>query len=944
MANGGGSRGLYLAAALSGPAAPAHLLLAPLVDGSVQEVAGGPGGIAAPPGAVVVLDGRRPEVRARPGGGLTVTRSLLWSLLDPCRAGDGPQLGPADPIDAERQLRAEARRLLAGLRRWRELPPPLLESGRGLLAAFDAAAGRLWDALSEWAAAAPPEAPLAAPAPAPADAAPASPAACPEAPAELAAWLTDPRGFGAVYGAGFTPRPQQGQMAASVAAALDAGRPLLIEVGTGCGKTVAYLVPLLSRLAREGGRGVVATHTRALQAQILERDLPRLRPLFPGVSARLLMGRRNYLCQRRKLRFLARPNDSFAAAAAQATFRLWLAATEEGLREELAEHPFLAAHLAELFDSPEPCSPSVCHADGECFVVRARRLAREADLVIVNHSLLMNDFAAGRTLIGPYARLVVDEAHRLPQAALETQGVRLDLARLAVIEELLGEARADGAPPEFLRALARRLAGGGEAEAAAVAALAALGRSVGACFRAYRVWLAAVGRAFEARVAELAERPAGRVRVHDAGEAFGPVRDETSALLTAAAAAGAAFAAAAAAIEAVPDLPAGSADELGTLARAGELLAALAHDIRFVTAVDDPDWVVWLEPDTGAGVRAAGATRLEAGPLLRDCWQTAGLAPIVTSATLGVGADFSHMLGELGLRRWQPPCATELIASPFDYERQALFLTLPDLPAPDRHDFLPALAELLGRLLGRVRRKTLVLFTSYQALQRVAVDLQARFGASELFGRGGGAGSGAPDAGASGAPGTGAGGRGGKAARAGGARGEGRARNGDDRDGDDPAWPPLPPPVILAQLPGMEAGELLQRFRRERRALLLGTATFWEGLDFPGGDLEILVVTKLPFLVPNDPWVEARCDRLKAEGENPFETFMVRDAVLRLRQGIGRLIRRDTDRGVAILLDSRLHSKPYGVTFLNALPASPRFCPDAEDLVAKVTEFFASGP
>jgi ATP-dependent DNA helicase DinG len=147
-------------------------------------------------------------------------------------------------------------------------------------------------------------------------------------------------------------------------------------------------------------------------------------------------------------------------------------------------------------------------------------------------------------------------------------------------------------------------------------------------------------------------------------------------------------------------------------------------------------------------------------------------------------------------------------------------------------------------------------------------------------------------------------------------------------------------PVLLSQTPRSGTGALLQRFRQHARAVLLGTATFWEGVDFPGQDLEILVVTKLPFLVPSDPWVEARCERVAAGGDNPFTSFMVRDAVLRLRQGFGRLIRRTEDRGVVIILDNRLHTKNYGATFLGALPAMPVAFGDTADLLARVDEFF----
>jgi len=146
---------------------------------------------------------------------------------------------------------------------------------------------------------------------------------------------------------------------------------------------------------------------------------------------------------------------------------------------------------------------------------------------------------------------------------------------------------------------------------------------------------------------------------------------------------------------------------------------------------------------------------------------------------------------------------------------------------------------------------------------------------------------------------------------------------------------------ILVQNRSGEAGELLRRFRRSRHAILLGTTTFWEGVDFPGHDLELLLITKLPFQVPNDPWVEARCERIQAGGDNPFTSFMVRDAVLRLRQGIGRLIRRQTDRGVIYLLDNRLFTKGYGTTFLNALPAPVNQCGSESELVSRTHDFFA---
>jgi ATP-dependent DNA helicase DinG len=333
------------------------------------------------------------------------------------------------------------------------------------------------------------------------------------------------------------------------------------------------------------------------------------------------------------------------------------------------------------------------------------------------------------------------------------------------------------------------------------------------------------------------------------------------------------------------DLTGGLEDDLAQIAQAGQLLRQLQADVHFVTTDPDEDWVTWLEPGRQRGIARLGATLLEAGEVLRDCWQDTSRSPIMTSATLAVGDDFTHMMGELGLTRRRPPCATHTSPSPFDYHEQALVLTPRHFPEPNARDFGPAVGDLLAALMRGVGRKTMGLFTSYRMIREAGESLAAAGFAADP------------------------------------------AAAGEE-------------PVVLAQSPGMATGALLARFRRCRRGLLLGTSTFWEGVDFPGEDLEILVVTKLPFLVPNDPWVEARCDRIQAAGENPFTSFMVRDAVLRLRQGFGRLIRRTGDRGVVLILDNRLHTKNYGTTFLHSLPVMPASFGDTADLLERVNGFF----
>jgi Rad3-related DNA helicase len=813
-------------------------------------------------GAVVVA--ASPGALARPvdGGGLLVHPDLAWSLLDP--------LSPRAPEDLDPRALAEHwwRRLA-----WWQGRDPALRAGCGrLLEAGQRGAGRLVETLDRLAAAGSPFGGWSEPA---SGAAPgARVATLPAAgdPAATARWMVDPDGLGALYGGHYTPRPAQGDLAAAVASALDDGVALLAEAGTGVGKTLGYLVPLVARLAAGGKRAVVSTHTRALQTQILEHDLPLLAPLVPRLKSRLLMGRQNYLCHRQLEDYLARPVHDLADAARAAAFRVWLAATVDGLRDELAGHPLLAADVGLLFDAARPCSPGQCHEGDRCYVTRARRLARGAELVVVNHALLVTDLATDGMVVGPYDWLVVDEAHRLPGAALDVLAIRCDRPRRTALADLLGE------QGEVAALLAGRLRAAADGEDAAVAC-ADFGRAAGRALAAFDAWWAALGARVQGELA--LQEPTGRLRVRDREVAFAPLRQDTASLRETAALAAASGAALAQRVEVMSELPPAAADLLLQTAQAAQLFSQLEHDVRFLTEDREDPWVTWMEPAQRGGLRALGATPLEPGPLLRAFWEERGLDPIATSATLAVGEDFDFMLRELGLAGRRPHARTDVVPTPFDWERQALVLAVEGMPAPDGAAFAAAITDVVVALRRRTRRQTLVLFTSYRLLEAVAAQVLTVAALDPQMGE------------------------------------------------------------VIAQTPRASAADLLARFRRAEGALLLGTSTFWEGIDLPGRALEVLVVTKLPFLVPSDPWVAARCERLEAAGENAFTSFMVRDAVLRLRQGMGRLLRRDSDRGVVVLLDNRLHGKPYGATFLGALPARPRFARDAADLAERVGEFFA---
>jgi len=806
---------------------------------------------------------------------LHLEEGLFWSFVDPCGAGRDPDPLPCDEIEAATALRTERARWTAGWHRWHRRPEATRIACRRLLAGMGTDLSPLLDLLDL------PPTPDAAAGDEPATDLEPAVAGLPGTPDAMAAWMIDPAGLGALYGTGFTPRPEQAEMTRLVTEALLGQRSALVEAGTGVGKTLAYLAPLVAA-ARAGRRVVVSTHTRALQTQILEQDLPRLAPLMEDLQANLLMGRNNYLCLRQRNSYLSRPREGLDDALRGAAFRLWLDDTRHGLREELADHPLLGADLGDLFDGPEPCLPGACYDGGRCFVQRARRRARESDLLVVNHSLLMHDLAQGGSIIGEHEHLVVDEAHRLPPVALATHGIVCGLRRLDELERLVGRIPQGERLPERVGLAVARLGAEGAGAPEAAAACGDFGRAMQRTAGTFAAWWQALGVTVDA-VLPGTGRPRGRQRVRDKDEAFGPVRAETASLLDELDGCERSFARLAEIAARVEDPGRALQDDLAVLGQAGQLIRQLHHDVRFLVTQPTEDWVTWLEVGRNRGLRLLGATRLEAGELLREYWLDGGRAPVMTSATLAVGEDFGHMLGELGLARRHPPTQTATCPSPFDLHVQSLSLVPRHFPAPDAPDHDATVGEVVRDLALATGRKTMALFTSYRSLT-AAAEVLAAAGLDDM------------------------------------------GRQG---------------PTLLVQQEGGAPAVLARRFRQLEQAVLLGTTTFWEGVDFPGTDLEVLVVAKLPFLVPNDPWVDARCERLQAAGENPFTSFMVRDAVLRLRQGCGRLIRRSSDRGVVVVLDPRLHTRNYGATFLAALPVMPVTFGDTADLLERVETFFS---
>jgi ATP-dependent DNA helicase DinG len=612
---------------------------------------------------------------------------------------------------------------------------------------------------------------------------------------------------------GFRPREAQRRMARAVADAIDERRVLVCEAGTGIGKTFAYLVPALL----SGRRILVSTGTRHLQDQIQQHDLPAVRrALGAPAKVAVLKGRSNYLCLHRHARLEVEGRLTKRSEVAElAAVREWLPRTASG---DLAEVEALAegsALLPRITSGAEDCLGSRCERYAECFVVKARRKAQEADVVVVNHHLLLSDMVLKEEGFGellPDAdAVIVDEAHQLPDLAAQFFGTSFSSRAVA---RLVDDARAEVAGAAVDRSLAEPLA------------------ALEPALREARLVLGAEARRGAWR--ELPDEAALRAALEALQETLGKV---TGALAARA-----------------------EGDERAAALRDRASLLADAL-LPFVDVADQADQVLWFEAFRhGFGLHA---TPLDPAPRFRSQVEARPAAWVFTSATLAVGDDFSHFVGRLGVADPE----TLSLPSPYDYERNALLLLPAGMPEPDDPRYGARLAERALPLLVASRGRAFLLFTSHRALGAAAAVLA---GATSH------------------------------------------------------------PLLVQGEMP---RARLIERFRAAGDAILLGTASFWEGVDVKGPALSLVIIDRLPFASPGDPVVAARIAALREEGRNPFAEFQLPQAVLALKQGVGRLIRDHDDTGVMVLCDPRLRTRGYGRTFLAALP--PMRITDDEDEAAR---------
>ncbi len=674
-----------------------------------------------------------------------------------------------------------------------------------------------------------------------------------------------PDGLFAAAMDGFEVRPEQERMCAEIAGVMTSGGALAVEAGTGVGKSLAYLLPSVAVAEQTGERVVISTHTVTLQDQLVEREFPLLsRALGRPASYAVLKGRSNYLCLRKWDDFFS---GSLVADEAERLFGLrvlfWSARTATGDGAELNLYGE-EEPLWDMVAGDDRCWGFSCPRARDCFISRARETAAKADVVIANHALVCSDLLADGRLLPEYIHLIIDEAHHLEQVATDHFGLVADQDELARLISNAVPAR--GRPA--------RVFGGSPAVSGGASGSGGAGG-------AGRAWPEPADALETARLGQGAQAAARRLfselsevtRLRRGDEAgtlelrYGAGKAELPAAVvragteTAEALRALAKKLGAVAEKAPQAHPGGP--EAANLSRD---LGIQARDIEALCKAEDTDWVYWLA-DVGGPLRLHGAP-VSVSAILRDrLWSKVKSATLV-SATLAVEGSFKHILGRAGLldsAHGQP--RTLLLESPFDFRAQALLCVPSDLPLPGGNEgdsaYCAAVAAFLADLLPAIGGRSLVLFTSHRMLRQIHGLV-----GSELMGQG---------------------------------------------------------LNLLAQ--GIDGGRtrLLRALRNEEKAVVFGTSTFWEGIDVKGPQLSCLIIARLPFPRPDEPLFAARAERLEREGQSSFGNLSLPQAVLRLKQGFGRLIRSAGDRGAVVVLDGRIVRRAYGRAFIASLPPATKF-------------------
>jgi len=637
-------------------------------------------------------------------------------------------------------------------------------------------------------------------------------------------------------GVPYEHRPPQIRMARAVAEVLATHEHLLVEAGTGVGKSFAYLVPLILATVERRQRAVVSTWTISLQEQLLHRDIPFLRRhLGVRFHAAWMIGRSNYVC-RRRLHYLSQhpelqPNERFRIWLPR--LLRWAETATEGTLQEFGEG--VPPDVWDAVCSEDgTCSARKCTEAAGCFYRRARERAAKADLLVVNHHLLLSDLAMmaaeGRAFLPRYDSVVVDEAHQLEDVASDHFGLRLSRT---MFTHALGRLYSDDGRHGLLLPLRE-----GELCTRVARAREEADRFFQEVSRVYRhttpADLPGATRRLRGPLNVTTSLPADLLELAKDVRKLSKRMDDDQLRV-----------------------------ELQQLARR---LQGLAEGVQTLFSDPGDERVHWIEW-TGHGRRVSlHAAPVEVGPILRAVLFERVNTVVLTSGTLAVQGSFEYVRRRFGV----PECPELQLGSPFDLARQMCFRVPHAMPDPDSPEFPRAVARAIVRLATENHGGTLVLFTNARMMNDVAELVRCDLERAGL--------------------------------------------------------------ELLVQGEGTSRHRLVELFREGGGRVLFGLDSFWIGVDIPGEALTQVVIVRLPFAVPDDPMTEARMERIRERGGDPFMEFSLPAAVIKFRQGVGRLIRRATDRGVVVVLDHRLVTRWYGRWFLQSFAQCPVEWLDEPDL------------
>ena len=663
----------------------------------------------------------------------------------------------------------------------------------------------------------------------------------------------------------FEHRPQQVHMLRAVCDALNRGQHLMVEAGTGTGKSLAYLLPAIHWAQRNGERVVISTNTINLQEQLATKDAPDLQKALPfDFRAAVLKGRSHYLCPARLATMLQSGPANVDEMRVLAKVLLWLPSTVSGDGDELfIPSPAERGVWARLSADSPTCTSERCSQWGDrgCFFHNARQEAEGAHVVIVNHALLLADVAVANRALPEYKYLIVDEAHHLENATTDQLSFSInqyDLRR--ALEELSPLQRGRG--PNMLDDAVGRVRSACPAEIASDVQVYAeqVSDGVAEADRMSEEFFALVGDFVERHTEGKGEytlraRLTPALRTQPAWSNVEIAWDNLNAQLNTVIAG---LDRLNRAMSDLADFGVPDYDELyARLLGAWRGLDEMRGSTNAVVTKPSPGAIYWVESQPPASGRAGArptislhAAPLHVGPLVEEHLFKKKSSVVLTSATLRTGKSFGFIQGRLNAQ----DVDTLAVGSPFDYKSSTLLYLASDVPEPNANGYQRGIELGLIELCTAMGGRTLALFTSYSQLRATARVLTPELARRDI--------------------------------------------------------------MVFEQSDGSSRRQLLDRFKASERGVLLGTRSFWEGVDVPGEALSCLAITRLPFAVPNDPIFAARSETF----DEPFTQYAVPDAVLRFRQGFGRLIRTRTDRGVVAVFDRRIISKQYGKMFLDSLP------------------------